>query len=290
MTAGAESDRSPQAFNADSHRAFRDVLLVVALVLLALCLVPPLATEARRYEFAEAIQFSILGVVIPALVAVGAPWRRLGLASDSASEPGVEMPAPSADTRGTVAPADLGPVDRLARGRRRHPEVLRSACLFALYLAGAILWRIPASVNALIRHPWLLGVEAVTLVAVGTGLWLELVESPPLVPRLSRPHRVALAAVSMWAVWVLAYLVGLSHASWYHAFTHHAGTGLSLSADQQLSTGVMWFISGCAFIPVVFWNLVQWLQSEEDPDEELHHLLRIERLRGRTGPDGQTTA
>ena len=29
---------------------------------------------------------------------------------------------------------------------------------------------------------------------------------------------------------------------------------------------------------------------EEDPDEELHHLLRQERIRGRTGPGGQTTA
>jgi cytochrome c oxidase assembly factor CtaG len=275
------------------------VVLGLAVVLFVLCLVPPLATEARRYEFVEAIQYSMLGVVIPALVAIGAPWRRLGLASRSEATT-EETEATEATEAESLAPSGLPgtasaasrllPVDQLARGRRRHPEALRSASFFALYLAGAILWRIPASVNALIRHPWLLAVEAVTLVAVGTGLWLELVESPPLVPRLSRPHRIALAAVSMWAVWILAYLVGLSHASWYHAFVHHAGTGLSLSADQQLSTGVMWFISGCAFIPVVFWNLIQWLQSEEDPDEELHHLLRQERIRGRTGPGGQTTA
>jgi cytochrome c oxidase assembly factor CtaG len=289
VTTGAESDRSPQPLDTDTHRTLRDVVLVVAIVLLVLCLVPPLATEARRYEFAEAIQYSILGVVIPALVAIGAPWRRLGLASRGGPVPGTDGAAPAAGGPGAASVAGPGPVDRLAHGRRRHPEALRSACFFFLYLAGAILWRIPASVNALIRHPWLLAVEAVTLVVLGTGLWLELVESPPLVPRLSRPHRVALAAVSMWAIWVLAYLVGLSHASWYHAFTHHAGTGLSLSADQQLSTGMMWFISGCAFIPVVFWNLIQWLQSEEDPDEELHHLLRVERLRGRTGPGGQTT-
>ena len=290
MTTGAESDRSPQPLDADTHRAFRDVVLGLALVLLVLCLVPPLATQARRYEFAEAIQYSILGVVIPALVAVGAPWRRLGLATRNPTVTEAEGLPPAAGAPDASSAAGLGPVDRLARGRRRHPEALRSASFFILYLAGAILWRIPATVDALIRHPWLLVVEAVTLVALGTGLWLELVESPPLVPRLSRPHRVALAAVSMWAIWVLAYLVGLSHASWYHAFTHHAGTGLSLSADQQLSTGMMWFISGCAFIPVVFWNLIQWLQSEEDPDEELHHLLRVERLRGRTGPGGQTAA
>jgi cytochrome c oxidase assembly factor CtaG len=129
----------------------------------------------------------------------------------------------------------------------------------------------------------------VTLLVAGIGIWLELVESPPLVPRLSRPNRVALAAVCMWTIWILAYLVGLSHVAWYHAYLHHPGQGLSLSADQQLTTGTMWLVSGCAFIPVIFWNLVRWLQSEEDPDEEMHALVRLERTRGRPLDSGQAT-
>jgi hypothetical protein len=93
----------------------------------------------------------------------------------------------------------------------------------------------------------------------------------------------------MWTIWVLAYLVGLSHGSWYPAYVHHPGRGFSLSADQQLTTGTMWFVSGCAFIPVVFWNLIRWLQSEEDPDEELHRLVRQERTRCRPLDSGQAT-
>jgi cytochrome c oxidase assembly factor CtaG len=250
-------------------------------VLLVACVTPPLATEARRYEFVEAIQFSLLAVAIPALIVVGAPWLRLGLASRSDR-------SRAGDSGSTEWGADQRVVDRWARGRRRHPEVVRTAGIFGLYLAGIILWRIPLTVDALAHHPWLVVVEAGTLVVVGMGLWLELVESPPLTPRLARPHRVALAAVSMWAIWILAYLVGLSHGSWYHAYVHHPGVGLSVSADQQLTTGMMWFISACAFIPVVFWNLVQWLQSEEDPDEELHRLVRQERIRGRTVEGGPT--
>ena len=281
MSTGTGSDRSPLPVQPERHRTARTVILAAGLALLALCLVPPLSSEARRYEFVEAIQYCLLVVVVPALVVIGAPWRPLGLAS--ADAPPVDVGGDSAQ-----APAGLRPVDRLAHGRRRHPEALRSACFVALYLAGAVLWRTPAGVNALARHPWLVAVEAVTLVPLGMGLWLELVESPPLTPRLSRPHRVALAAVCMWTIWLLAYLVGLSHASWYHAYVHHPGSGLSLSADQQLSTGVMWFISGCAFVPVVFWNLIRWLQSEEDPDEELHRLLRQERIRGRTVDGGSS--
>jgi cytochrome c oxidase assembly factor CtaG len=228
------------------------VLTALAALFLIAWLVPPLGPLARRYESVEALQFSFFAVVVPALAVSGAPWAR------------------------------WEPAARLADGRRRHPEALRTGVFAGLFLAGAIVWRTPLAVDALAQRPWLVVLEGATLVAVGIGLWLELVESPPLVPRLPRPGRVALAALSMWTIWILAYLVGLSHASWYHAYPHHPGSGLSLSADQQLTTGLLWLVSGCAFVPVVFWNLIRWLQAEEDPDQELHHLVRQERMRGRT--------
>jgi len=235
---------------------------------------------ARRIEFVEALQFSFFAVVIPALAVAGAPWALLGLAG---------RPPREFDQDGHLPPPSLPlkPAERLAVGRRQHPGAVRTATFAVLFVAGAVVWRLPGAVDALARHPWLALVEAVTLVAVGAGLWLELVESPPLVPRTARPGRIALAAVSMWAIWVLAYLVGLAHGSWYHAYAHHAGAGLSVWADQQLATGVMWFVSACAFIPVVFWNLVRWLQAEEDPDQELHRLVRQERIRGRTLGQGR---
>ncbi len=251
-------------------------------LLLVSWIAPPLAIWARHYEFVEALQFSFFAIVIPALVVIGSPWSLVGLASS--------RPQRHDDDGRPLFPSEaLGPVDRLAEGRRRHPETLRTAGFAGLYLAGVILWRTPLTVDALGRHSWLVTVEAAFLAVVGIGLWLELVESLPLTPRLPRPSRVALAAISMWVVWILAYLVGLSHGSWYQAYPHHAGVGFSLSADQQLTTGMMWFVSACSFVPVVYWNLVRWLQSEENPDEEFHHLVRQERVRGRTlGPDRPT--
>jgi cytochrome c oxidase assembly factor CtaG len=277
MTVGTGSDRSLDPPPITSDR--RLLLLVGAAVVLIACLVPPCSTYARRYEFVEAIQFSLLAVAVPALVVAGSPWRRLGLAAHP----------PPDDTQVGAPAGSLRWMDEVARGRRRHPELVRTGAFTALFLGVVVLWRIPASVNALVRHPWLVGVEAVSLLVVGVGLWLELIESPPLSPRLSRPNRVALAAVSMWAVWVLAYLVGLSHGSWYIAYSHQPGKGLSLAADQQLTTGAMWLAFGGAFIPVIFSNLIRWLQSEEDPDVEMHHLVRLERTRGPTWGGGQTS-
>lgn len=289
MTSGTEPDRSqPSSPSGDGNPTAgpggpsdtgRHVLLALAGLLLVVSLVPPVSTWARRYESVEALQFSLLAVVVPALLVLGAPWRLLGLA---ARHP-VPLDEDGAPTEGGDR---LGPMDRLARGRRRHPEALRSVCFAAAFLAVVIAWRVPASVDALARHPWLVLLEAVTLVAAGIGLWLELVESPPLVPRLARPSRVALAAVSMWTIWVMAYLVAMSHASWYRAYVHHPGSGLSLAADQQLGMGLIVVISGCAFVPVVFGNLIRWLQAQEDPDEEMQRVLRTERIRGRTVDGG----
>lgn len=275
------ADRSRQRQILEAHLTLRSAALVVAVLTMVAWLIPPLTSWTHHHEFAEALQFAFFAVLIPALVVVGSPWQLLGLAS--------RAPQRLDDDGNPLPPVDPpGPIDRLAQGRRRHSEALRTLLFFGLYLAGAIIWRTPLAVNALARHPWLVGAEAVTLLVAGIGLWLELVESPPLVPRLSRPSRIALAAVSMWTIWVLAYLVGLSHASWYHAYPHHPGSGFSLSADQQLTTGLMWFVSACAFVPVVYWNLIRWLQSEEDPDDELHHLVRQERIRGRTLGQGQS--
>jgi len=252
--------------------ALRLALSVLAALILVLCLVPPFATYARRFEFVEAIQFCLLAVTIPVCIASGAPWRRLGLAAAE--------PPRIGDDGAVIAPAGIRPVDRLYLGRRRHPDPWRAVVVAVVYLVAVVLWRIPATVDALVHHPWLIVVEAGVLVPLGLALWLELVESPPLTPRLTRPHRVAMSAVVMWVIWVLAYLVGLAHGSWYHGFDHSMATGISVSADQQLTSGVMWALTGAAFVPVIFWNLVFWLQAEEDPDDELYRLVRQERTRG----------
>ena len=258
--------------------ALRLALSLLALLLLVLCVVPPLATYARRFEFVEAIQFCLIAITVPVFAACGAPWRRLGLAS---GEP------PRVGEDGTVeTPDGLRPVDRIALVRRRHPEPWRAVLAGAVYLAAVVLWRVPGTVEALARHPWLVLVEAAMLVPLGVVMWLELVESPPLTPRLTRPHRVAMSAVVMWVIWVLAYLVGLAHGAWYSGFDHTVATGISVSADQQLTTGIIWMLSGAAFVPVVFWNLIFWLQSEEDPDDELYRLVRQERNRVRGADSG----
>lgn len=239
-------------------------------VLVVGALVPPLSSEARRLEALEALQFALLAIVGPALVVLGAPWRGLGLAA---------RPTGVADSEGVAVLEGPQVADRVAAGRRRHPELARSLGFLALETAVVVTWRLPISVDALARHGWLSVVEALTLVVAGTGLWLELVKSPPFAPRLARPKRIALAAVAMWTIWVTAYLVGLAHAPVYRSYAHVAGRDLSVWADQAITTGVLWLTALCAFLPVIFSNLMLWLRSDEDADEALYRLVRDGRRR-----------
>jgi cytochrome c oxidase assembly factor CtaG len=231
----------------------RSWLAVVAVVLILICLLPPAGTFARRYVFAESLQFVLFAVGIPALLALGAPWRPLGFAG-------------LLGRRGRQ-------VLQTRAGRRRGSDVRRGLATLLAFIAAVIAWRLPVSVDALATVPGLAVAELATLGGAGLALWFELVESPPLLPRLSRPQRAFWAALAMWTIWILAYILGFSHVAWFTAYSH---PGLSSVADQEIATGVMWAVPALCFAPVVFVAALTWLKDTEDPDEGLRALVSAE--------------
>ncbi len=242
-------------------RRLRPWLALAGAILALAVLVPPAGTAATRYVFAQAVQFAVLAVVAPALIVLGAPWRLLSFRAD---------------------PAGPGLADRVAAVRSHRPARVRSWAVLITYLVIALAWRLPVAVNALVRHPVLTLAEAVTLLAASCALWLELVESPPLLPRISRPQRAAFAALPMWAMWASAYIMGFSGTAWFGALAHHSGHGLGTVADQEIATGLLWAIPALSFVPVIYFALITWLRDSADPDEE----LRADQAAGRpAGPD-----
>ncbi len=216
-------------------RASRPLLSLAALCALALAVGPPLSSWSARYSSLEALQYCLLAIVVPALTALGAPWRLLG----------------------------LGPwLERLEAVRHRESSMWRAGALVLPSLAVFVVWRLPALVDRLARDRWLLLAEAVTLVPAGVVIWLECVPSSPMSPRLPHFARIALAAITMWTIWVLAYLVGLANSDMYSVYSHVAHRTISAAADQQLTAGVLWFMAAVAFVPVVFTSLTVWLRNE----------------------------
>ena len=235
-------------------------LAIAAVLLIVLSLVPPAGSYARRYVFAESLQFVVFAAVVPALLALGAPWRLPFLGRFS-------RPSGTGHSR--------------ADGPRRGSGFVRGALVLLVFMGTVVAWRLSAAVNALATQPGLAAVEMVTLVAAGCALWLELVESPPLLPRLTRPLRAAFATLAMWTIWVLAYILGFAEVALFPAYTHPAG--LSPVADQEIATGIMWAVPAICFVPVVFVTALTWLKDSEDPDEGLRAIVRAQPGPAKTG-------
>jgi len=229
---------------------WRRWLAAIGLVLVLACLLPPLSVLARRYVFAESIQFSVFAMAGPALIVLGAPWRLLRLS---------------------------GPAARLAAAHRDNRSLLRAGLYLLAFIGVCLTWRLPPVMDALARQPALVAAEAVTLLAAGGALWLELVDSPPVAPRLPRPQRAAVAALAMWSIWIVAYVLGSSHAVFgaYDA----AGSGLGAVADKEIAVFLVWAVAGCCFVPVVMASMIGWLTGGEDADEEFQRAFRDENER-----------
>jgi cytochrome c oxidase assembly factor CtaG len=249
-TPGEQNASAPPALP-----GWRRLLGVTGLVLVLACLLPPLDTLARRYVFVESLQFCVFAMAGPALIVLGAPWRFLRLSR-----------------------ADGGPADRLAAARRDHRSFGRAAVFLIAFIAVCLAWRLPSVMDALARQPALVAPEALTLLAVGAGLWLELVDSPPLSPRLPRPGRAAVAAVAMWSTWAVAYVLGFASHAIFHGYDA-ARSGLSAVADQEIAVGLVWAVAGLCFVPVVITSMLGWLGGGEDADEEFQRVFRDENQR-----------
>jgi cytochrome c oxidase assembly factor CtaG len=130
----------------------------------------------------------------------------------------------------------------------------------------SLAWRVPPALDALARHPGLVAAQAITLLAAGIGLWLWLVRSPPLAPRLCGAQRAAIAALAMWSMWIAAYALGFSSRPLVHAYAGGGGPGVV--ADQEIAVGLVWAVAGVCFVPVIFAGVISWLRDGGDVGEE----------------------
>ena len=216
----------------------RPWLAVAGIALVVACLVPPLSALARRYLFVESIQFCVFALAAPALVA-------------------------------------LGLAHRLAGTRRRWTSFVATLSYLIAWVALCLLWRLPPVLDALARHPVLVLPEALTLSAVGLGLWLQLVLAPvraaaaaqQATPWRPRPECALVAALAMWSLWAIAYVLGFAHVSVVHAYDQ-AGSHLGTVADQEITAFLLWAAAGAAFTPVVFTVLLSWLRDSSEPAGE----------------------
>ncbi len=222
----------------------RPWLAVAAVVLTLVMLLPPAGTDARHYAFVQALQFVIFAVAAPALFVVGAGARVRAVAA-----------WPAAITRRLLG----------RTGRRGQPGEAAAIRLVALrllaFMALVVVWRLPAATRALTTNPALALLEMVTLAAAGVALWVELAGPARDEPTVSRPLRAAMAALSMWTIWIIAYITGMSSGA--------SSSALGSVTDKQVGVAIMWAVPAVCFVPVIYALMISWLGERDDPDREL---------------------
>ncbi len=223
----------------------RPWLALVAAAGVAGLLAPPAASYARQYAWFQAVQFVVFAVAAPALLVLGIPGRF----------------------------------------RQRSPvkgwsPASRAITRLAVFIAAVIAWRLPAALNMLATSPGLVIAEMVSLTAAGAGVWLELTDRTAGTG-LIRPARAAVAALSMWTIWIMAYITGMSRSSWPSESRDPAVRAISIAADQQIGVAILWAVSAVCFAPVIYGLLIGWLGERYDPDREMR-----DASASRTAPGG----
>lgn len=231
---------------------------------------PPAGSYARQDAFAQALQFVIFAVPVPALLVLGiSSW--LGQAARRGSGPGVSS---GRWKRAAVPGLRLLACLSGVRAGTVHRAAGAAAAKVLLFAALVIAWRLPAVLDALTRYPALTAAEMLTLACAGSAVWIDLIAAAPLPRPLPRPLRAAIAAVAMWTIWIVAYITGMSGATSIPAGP--APDAVTAATQRQLGVAVMWAVPAIFFVPVVYAMLIRWLGERDQPDAE----LRAAALRG----------
>jgi cytochrome c oxidase assembly factor CtaG len=224
-------------------RPARTAACQAGLLLALLAVVSPMGYWSYRFVWARNLQDVILAIVAPALIVLGAPWRRR------------HRP----DQRAAGDAGDDGAARRNRSPGWRVPPVAVTVAFCAIWWA----WHLPALFDAALRSSAIYALEMASYLAAGVLLWLQLVDSPPMRPRLSPLRRVALllcvAASGTVLGLIRVYSSGLAYPA-YLGFRHHV---LSVVSDQQVGGAVLWVIPLVPFSIVAVALAVGWLSEDE---------------------------
>jgi cytochrome c oxidase assembly factor CtaG len=221
----------------------REVISFYAgLLLLVLAVVSPLGYWAGTFIWVRVLQDIVLGVYAPPLLVLGAPWLVLWRGLGRTWHP-----------QATMAAAPVPP-------RLRSWPVAVTA-LFILVWCG---WYVPALYDAGVHHPVVLAVQAVTTLAAGTALWLQLIGSRPYRPQFGPLYRVMLLAAIVLCGTILGMVLSFGANVLYPVYLgvghHHL---LSVVFDQQSGGSELWVLVLVPYLIAGIALLIRWLNEEE---------------------------
>jgi cytochrome c oxidase assembly factor CtaG len=227
---------------------WRGACFVAGIASIDLVLSPLYDPWAHELLSAHMFQHVVLAAVGPPLIVLGAPWIPLwrGLPL------GLRRPL----ARGAMALP--GPV-RGGFGSLRSPLVV-----FVLVNLNLAFWHWPSMYDLTLRNGGVHYLEHALFVVLGLLFWLQVLDSPPLHPRLGGLWQVAYLTAASAAGWLLALVLTFDPTPLYGAYAslEHRPGGISALADQQLAAGVMIGVGSIPYAIAVLFGVYAWLGEE----------------------------
>jgi cytochrome c oxidase assembly factor CtaG len=228
------------------------------LLLAVLALVSPLGYWAGTFIWVRVLQDIVLGVYVPPLIVLGAPWLVLwrGLGRDARPRATAASTAASTEASTGGSTGATAPV----------PPRLRSwpVAVTALFVVVWCGWYLPVLYDAGVHHPVVLAAQAVTTMAAGVLLWLQIIGSRPFSPQFGPLYRVMLLAAIVLFSTILGMVLGFDARVLYPAYLgvggHHL---LTVVSDQQGGGAELWVLVLEPYVIAGVALLVRWLNEEE---------------------------
>ena len=263
---------------APRHRAgtgWRALAFWTALVTLVLSLDSVIDDQADKLFWVHMVQHVLLMMVVAPLIVLAAPWLPMwkGL--------------PLSTRRALGAAYMRSPAWRGARavGRRLAAPV----AVWILFNADLAGWHVPALYGLTLRSQPVHDAEHLSFLVLAVLFWAQVIESPPLRPRLDQARRVVYVVAGATVCWLLAIVLTFASSPLYAGYESLASRpgGLSALSDQQLAAGIMWGPGSIPYALSVFLALYRWLDgssAKPSPESDRRHRVADPPARAGAGP------
>ena len=233
---------------ASSEWRWRGACFLAGVASIVLVLSPRYDPWADELLWAHMLQHIVLMSVAPPLIVLGAPWIPVWR--------GLPLSLRRPLARFAVG---LPAVVRAGFRALRDPYVV-----FVLGSVDLAVWHLPALYDLTLRSSAVHYTEHASFVVLGLLFWLQVLDSPPLHPRLTPLWRAGYATAGAATGWLLAIVLALAPTPIYPAYASlaHRPGGISALGDQELAAGVMIGIGAIPFSIAVFVLIYQWLDEE----------------------------
>jgi len=128
------------------------------------------------------------------------------------------------------------------------------------------MWHVPALYGVTLRSEPVHDLEHLSFLILAVLFWAQVIESPPLRPRMEQPQRVAYVLGGAAVCWLLALVLTFAPSALYAGYGALASRpgGLSALGDQQVAAGVMLGPGSIPYGVFVFMALYRWLGSQPE--------------------------